>query len=152
MVMVTLKLRGMTLLVLVKLCVKLHKSSKGDCASCAMPRELIGSSNAVPTPTPAAVSLHGPPTHPPTHLEAQQEVKPADDVLIDAAVQCDLGLDEADDLLLFSHSQVIEAPSVTSRPGSCLQGSPLMVEIGESSVNVADHHEKKFTLPSVSKF
>ena len=73
-------------------------------------------------------------------MEAKQGATPAGDVLVDAAVQCDLDLGEANDQLLFSQSLVVEAPSVTSSAGSCLQGAPLMFEIGEGSVDVADSH------------
>ena len=65
-------------------------------------------------------------------------MRPVIDALsADAAVQCDL--DGADDMLV-RRSQALEAPSKTSRTGSCPDGSPLMVEIGESSMNGADHH------------
>ena len=83
---------------------------------------------------PAPVSMNVPPTHP----EAQHAVTPTTTVLsADAAVQCVLG--EADDMLI-GCSQAVEAPTMTSSSGSYPQGSPLMVEIRESSVNWADHH------------
>ena len=81
-----------------------------------------------------------PTTHPPTRLEAKQEATPAGDVLVDAAVQCELDLGDADLKLSARQSLAVETPSVTFSAGSCLQGAPLMFEIGEGSVNVADSH------------